>query len=386
MNIYYFAGTKLPSQSSQSIHSMKMAEAFARAGHNVTLFAKGMHDAASEDIFKIYNIQQNFKLYLSPQIDVPILSGAKRLMNISRKIANMDKPDIVYGHDPVALSLLAPSGVPVIFEAFKMPDLSLHSWAFQRLLRQSNFRAIIVVSEILKHELLNKYPQIKSEDIFVAHNGTDLIDDIVRADQESQKLQGRTDAFKVGYAGSLKPGKGISLIPRIAALCPECDFHIFGGTQDNIEELQQQNGLDNVYYYGYRDHADMPGYIKAFDVAIAPYQHRALIRTGQNMSRWISPTKVFEYMAAKKPILCSNLPGIDEILQHEYSAFLLPATDEEKWAAAIRKLKDDAYERDRLGRNAYNTLRKYYTRDMRVQAISEFCFDQENTASLSKAS
>ena len=53
MKIFYMSGTRLPSQDSHPIHVMKMAQAFGKAGHDVTLFAQGS-GAASEDLFEIY--------------------------------------------------------------------------------------------------------------------------------------------------------------------------------------------------------------------------------------------------------------------------------------------------------------------------------------------
>lgn len=387
MNIFYFSGTKLPSQNAQSIHVMKMAQAFSKTGHNVTLFAGGMNNAASDDIFSIYDTEKIFKLYLSSHLSVPLLSDAKRLLAFAGKISNLDKPNLIYGHDPIALALLAPRHTPIIFEAHNLPSLSTHHWAFLKLLKQNNLQSIIVVSDILKHAFLKKYPEIHSEDIFVVHDGADLIKHITSPEDGLNILRGRPNALNIGYTGSLAPGKGMSLITRIAKIRPEYDFHVIGGTQKQVQKLETENTLKNLYFYGYRDHAEIPSYLKTFDITIAPYQHRALIKTGHNMSRWISPMKVFEYMAAQKPIICSNLSTIHEILEHEHNAILLPASDERKWAETMDRIKDNPEEGNRLARNAYNSLKEKYTWDKRAQAIMDIYFNkQAQTIRLSKAS
>ncbi|PCJ97031.1 MAG: hypothetical protein COA45_10445 [Zetaproteobacteria bacterium] len=386
MNIFYFSGTKLPSQNAQSIHSMKMAQAFSRAGHDITLFAKGMNNAASDDIFSIYNTEKIFKLYLSSHLNMPFISDAKRLLTFAGKIARLGKPDLVYGHDPLELALLATRNTPIVFEAHNIPSLSSHCWAFSKLLKQGNLRAIVVVSDILKQEFLKKYSEIEPEDIFVAHDGADLIRHIVSGDNDTNILKGRRDALNIGYTGSLAPGKGIALITRIASIRPEYDFHIIGGKQKQVQRLETANTLKNLYFYGYRDHAEMPSYLDAFDITVAPYQHRALIKTGHNMSRWISPMKIFEYMAAQKPIICSDLPTIHEILEHEHNALLLPASSEHKWGEAIDMIKENPDEGARLARNAYNNLKEKYTWDKRAQAITELCFYKQQAPRFSKAS
>lgn len=386
MNIFYFSGTKLPSQNAQSIHTMKMAQAFSKTGHDVTLFAGGVNNAASDDIFNIYDTEQIFKLYLSSHFNMPLVSDAKRLLTFAGKIARVGKPNLVYGHNPLELALLSPRNTPIVFEAHCLPSLPSHNWAFSKLLKQKNLHSIVVVSDVLKQAFLKKYSEIEPEDIFVAHDGADLIRHIRSSDNEINILRGQTGALNIGYTGSLAPGKGIALITRIAKIRPEYNFHIIGGKQKHVQKLETKNTLKNLHFYGYRDHAEIPSYLETFDITVAPYQHRALIKTGHNMSRWISPMKIFEYMAAQKPIICSDLPTIHEILEHEHNALLLPASDEHKWGEAIDMIKDNPEEGQRLARNAYENLRDKYTWDKRAQAITDLCFHKHQSPRLSKAS
>ena len=96
--------------------------------------------------------------------------------------------------------------------------------------------------------------------------------------------------------------------------------------------------------------------------------------------------KVFEYMAAQKPIICSNLPTIHEILEHEHNALLLPASDEHKWGEAIDMIKDNPEEGQKLAHNAHGDLKEKYTWDKRAQAITDLCFYKHQTLQLSEAS
>ena len=49
----------------------------------------------------------------------------------------------------------------------------------------------------------------------------------------------------------------------------------------------------------------------------------------------MSPLKVFEYMAAGKPVLASDIPALREILRDGETALLLPPGEPEAWAAAL---------------------------------------------------
>jgi glycosyltransferase involved in cell wall biosynthesis len=62
--------------------------------------------------------------------------------------------------------------------------------------------------------------------------------------------------------------------------------------------------------------------------------------------------KLFEYMAAGRAIVASDLPAIREVIEHEVQALLVPPGDAGALAGAIRRLADDPALRDRLGRAA----------------------------------
>lgn len=369
MKIFYLSGTKLPSQNSHSIHVMKMAQAFGKAGHDVTLFAQST-GAVSEDLYGIYDTDPCFKLHLFSGFDVPVLSQLHQYRMLSQTMKIAARPDLFYGHDPLALTLFN-DGSPVVFEVHEMPTKPAHSWAFKQLLKSSNLRAIVAVSDALKKDILKLFPEIDPEQIFVAHDGADLIDNL-SSHEDDATLRGRKKALNIGYAGSLTPGKGIELINRVAKLRPEYDFHIVGGSKKQIQRIETNDRQSNVYFYGHCEHADVPSYLKAFDICVAPYQHRALIKTGHNTSRWISPMKIFEYMAVKKPMICSKLQVIEEIVQHNHNALLVHASDEQKWAESIDYLAENPDVSEQLTQNAYQSLKDHYTWDKRVEAIFDF--------------
>jgi len=72
-----------------------------------------------------------------------------------------------------------------------------------------------------------------------------------------------------------------------------------------------------------------------------------------------SPLKLFEYMAAGKAIVASNLPAIAEILTNDINAVLVEPGDAEALAAGIRTLAADADLRNRLGDAARRDVAEY---------------------------
>jgi len=83
---------------------------------------------------------------------------------------------------------------------------------------------------------------------------------------------------------------------------------------------------------------------------------------------YMSPLKIFEYMAAGKPIICSDLPVIREVLS-ENNAMLCDPNNIEQWVKAITILKNDPLSRRRLGNNARKTLQSNYTWAIRAEKV-----------------
>lgn len=81
--------------------------------------------------------------------------------------------------------------------------------------------------------------------------------------------------------------------------------------------------------------------------------------------------KIFEYMAAGKPILASDLPVIREVLQDGQNALLAPPDNPKGWLAALERLKDESL-RKNLAEQAYNDLTGKYSWQKRAQVVLKF--------------
>ena len=367
MRFFYYSGATLPSEAAKSVHVMKMCQALGKAGHDVHLFAKGDTSIAEEEIFKSYGVQQIFQLALAKNVKIPLLSGAARLLDLPEQARKIGKPDIVYGRDPMALALFTPPDAKVSFEAHQMPYLAVHKWALKRLMAHPKFCGIVTISDALRQDMLLAYPGLKPEQVCVAHDGADLPEKA-----KSVELKGREGMPAVGYTGSLHAGKGMELIVKLAMKAPDFDFHIVGGSKDQITALKKKKLPDNIVFYGHVPHGELGGYLAAFDILLAPYQDKATIKTGQDISRWISPMKLFEYMGARKPIICSDMPVIREILTDNKTAFLVEPANVEGWSYALKEARDEVEKVKTMTDRAYKLLEEKFTWDKRTEAILKF--------------
>lgn len=105
----------------------------------------------------------------------------------------------------------------------------------------------------------------------------------------------------VGYFGVIDERINLVLLDEIASRKPEVSFVMIGPLAKISEyDLPKRQ---NIYYLGMKNYKDLPAYIKAFDIAMMPF---AL----NNATKYISPTKTLEYMAAHKPIVSTAIKDV----------------------------------------------------------------------------
>jgi glycosyltransferase involved in cell wall biosynthesis len=139
----------------------------------------------------------------------------------------------------------------------------------------------------------------------------------------------------------------VEIILEMARRLPEVAFLLVGGEPEEVTKLRdavQSRGLGNVFLTGYVPNAELPRYHAACDVFLMPYQRRVAASSGGDIARYLSPMKLFEYMACGRPILCGDLPVLREVLNPE-NAVLLPPDDVEAWVEALESLKNDPLRR-----------------------------------------
>lgn len=357
MRLAYISGSTIPSESANSVHVMKMCAALARCDVQVTLMGKG----SGQNAFTHYGVDQNFMLHTSPI--KPLIHGAQRLWQAVTHTLRA-QPDIAYGRDIIALAYIAQQ-IPTMAELHHMPS-GLARIALRQLITAPHFKGLVVISNALRNDVLNHYPKLMPEDIITLPDAADP----VPAGITPVQLKG---AFKVGYTGSLLQGKGVELIPQMAAQCPDIEFHIIGGKlghYDPMRRLAITAGMQNITFHGHVPASEIPAYQAAFDVALAPYQNHMPIRNGIDISRWLSPLKLFEYMAAGTPIIASALPILKEVLKDGENAKLVsPCDDVQSWIAAIKYLKDQPEIARQLAENAREDFKANYTWDKRAQKL-----------------
>lgn len=119
----------------------------------------------------------------------------------------------------------------------------------------------------------------------------------------------------IGYSGLISARLDLNLLRYIASTNPEWSFVLIGVIDNRgcKRELGRLRELNNVHFLGLKEIKQVPYYIKAFDVGIIPYM---INEETENLS----PLKLYDFMAAGKPIVTTNFPAAQEVKDLIYIA------------------------------------------------------------------
>jgi glycosyltransferase involved in cell wall biosynthesis len=119
-----------------------------------------------------------------------------------------------------------------------------------------------------------------------------------------------------------------------------------GTERISMMQLSVDLGMEHaVHFTGFVSHSDVSCYVNAADIAIVPVPN-------MKQEMWLSPMKLFEYMASGKAIVASSMGQIKEIIQDGQNGLLVSAGDEMALANALNRLIDDVPMRTQLGKKA----------------------------------
>lgn len=352
---------------------MGMCAALARLGHQVDLVTKrgSGRPKPIEDIFAFYGLEPNFRLI---ELARPAFRGGGLVFSalVRRLVKGRGKAyDLALCRDLLGAYFAAGTHMPVAFEAHGTIEAKTHLGIWERVLRSQSFRGLITISNALAEDFRRRRLTRPDGQILVAPDGAEA-SLVTRIEQHERAQDHRERPFSIGYVGNLYPGRGVGLMRRLAENLTDCSFHLVGGDEHSISSLRALVP-PNVVVHGFVAPADLAGLYARFDVLLMPYQKRVGVASGAaDTVRWMSPMKMFEYMASGKAIISSDLPVLREVLVDGRNARLVPPGDLESWLAAIRELREDAPLRRALGERAKAELLDKYTWDARARNVLDF--------------
>ncbi|MCY4147632.1 MAG: glycosyltransferase family 4 protein [Chloroflexi bacterium] len=387
--LLYISLMRLPTEKAHGSQIMQNCEAFAAAGCQVTLWvARRWNTRAMRKIgdpYAWYGVEPSFRIRRVPCIDLfplfPAESAASRMAFYVQALSYalvcallllIARADIYYSRDELLVWLLGwlKPQRKIAYEAHLYPPAGRSANLQQRALSRAG--SMIAITEPLRRDLVANR-RASSRRSIAAHDGIRRARyaDLPAQAVARQKIGWGEGAFIVGYVGRLQMigmDKGVASLVEALAAVPGVWLALVGGPEDMAEALRQRwigLGLPprRFLYAGQAPPAVVPQYLRAFDVCAMP--HPATTQ----FANYTSPLKLFEYMAAGRAIVASDLASWADVLAHEETALLLPPGDSEAWASVITRLRDDPALRWRLGDAAREMALARYTWDARAERI-----------------
>lgn len=365
MKIYYISVTTFPSRSADSIQVMRACDSLAGFGHDVILHVpyRKAQDTNIADIFQHYRCCNRFQLkyeftFFGKEGAVIIPIGLK---------AALSRVDIVISRSIPAAFITTLLGKPTVIEIHEPLNRSRIADLLSRwIVRMPSLKGVITNCKALEDVTLKDFPILHGKTVAI-QNGADDMEDALLAPIARTKIN-------IGYSGQLYKGKGMEIILSLAPRFPDYIFHVLGGLEEDINAWRKELvGIENIIFHGFINQNDLPSYLKAFDIVLAPYQKVVFgFNAKNNLAQWTSPMKVFDYMAAGRAIIASDLPFMREILTDGENALLCPPDDIEVWADALKQLVSDENRRASLATSAHQKFLCEYTWAKRAEKVLSF--------------
>lgn len=170
----------------------------------------------------------------------------------------------------------------------------------------------------------------------------------------------------LGFAGNFLSSKvDFDLLDEVARARPAWSLLLIGPeARDTASALERLGHLPNVYWIGPKPYADLPRYVAAFDVGLIPYLSNAYTRS-------CSPLKLYEYLAAGKPVVATGVPELEGM---EPDVAL--ADGPEQFIASIEDALDRRSEADRARRMELASQNSWEIRTDRLLELVEGALDE----------
>jgi len=143
----------------------------------------------------------------------------------------------------------------------------------------------------------------------------------------------------VVYIGEMSAWHGIEvLIKAMALLGDDYKAIILGKNAEILKPLSTSLGvIDKLVFTGPIKHEEVPEYIAAADIGVAPYDPSG-VKDMERFGFYFSPIKIFEYMACSKPVVASDVDIVRDVINENGCGVLARPGDPESLASAIKSL------------------------------------------------
>lgn len=364
---YITLNGRIPSTTANSVGVMTMCGQFARQGLNTVLLVpdgQGMtlsQFGDATDLFTFYSVAAPFEFKRFPNA-FSLLSRFASPYSLALVLYARSRGVSLITTRALEVAVWAGRlGMPVILESHNFSKFEKHrmigDWV--SITQQADKPvSMVVTTKAGKQSYVGI--GVPEERIRVLPNGVN-IERFSRDDAQAAlrlELGLPVDSPLIAFSGSLHEGRGGEEMLDCAALLPEVQVLIVGGTPEDVaryRQIAQQRGIANVRLVGHVAQSVLPRYLLAADILLMPYT----TRFSAHSFEYTSPMKMFEYLATGRPMVATDFPILHEVLEHGRNALFVPPDSGEALAQGVRQLLDDPALARQIGAAAKADAQRY---------------------------
>lgn len=355
--LLYVSDVSLPNKSAYAVHVMKMCEAFSKQ-KEVDLIVN--HNSEQWKVLK-----RNYKL--KSKINIISLNNFKvrnfffRILNAYKTLKLIQKNNykIIISRNIITSTILAIYGLKNILEIHtELTGFTKKIFYFFLKNTQKNLKFIFI------HKNLNNFFKLKKNFI--------VLDDAINL-KDFNNIKNKTIKNKFVYTGSFIKGKGIELILELAAHFKNYKFFLYGNLDTFPKSLNlKRKMIKNLIVNDFIEYRKIPSVLKSAEFLLMPYPKKiGVLMRGINVQEYISPLKMFEYLAAKKIIFASDNNAYKHILINNFNSLIIEPENKTKWIKKINYVLNNKRKFNKLKKNSFKTAKKY-TWEKRSKKILSF--------------
>jgi len=378
MKINYIANIRLPTEKAHGIQIMKMCEAFADLGHEVKLIVPTRKNFIKEDPFHYYSVKGNFNIkYLS--IPDTVMFGRIGFWfqnclfaEVATFYTFFNRADLIYTRDEIIAAYIGLFS-KTIYEIHQARFNFLTALAF----KFSN--KIIVISNGLKEFL--KKRGVRDKKIIIARDAVDAEEfkNLTLAEDTRKSINLTFENIIVSYIGkftTMSEEKGIEQMieafVKVFEAYPNARLLLVGANEEEkiaTEKIIRKNSLPNgIIVLTHKPRMEAYALMKASNILLMYYPNTEHYRL------YMSPLKLFEYMASGVPIISSDLESLREIVSDK-TIYFAETDNSAKLSETILKVLDNKEEREEKAMKALEEVTQH-SWSKRAQKILQSIYEK----------
>lgn len=361
MRVVYISNGNIPSKWAHTFQVMKMAEALAAQVDRlelVTSCSMLTRRPNCVDLHRWYGVARTLRI-----VRLPVRTHAPadffthvydpRFDRFAVRYARWRRPDLVYSRSIGAAAGCVAHGIETLLETHLGSNAPQHR-ILGEIARSPALRGLVTVTNALRDDWVAA--GVPAERIHVWPDAVDLerFEGLASATEERARHGLPREGPLVVYCGHFYPAKGVETLVEAARLLPKATVLLVGGWPEDVARLRERaRGCERVRFADFVPNERVPATLAAADVLVLPNSARF------REAHTTSPLKLFEYMAARRPIVATRIPALDGLLVHGRNAWVVAPDSPEALADGIERVLTDPELAARLAAQAECDVRRY---------------------------